>query len=313
MPDLSPWGVDASDAQARRPARGTNNDVRIIDVRTGRFVWRRYDNLSVEQVRTEHLLLEWLNARELPFQLPRPLRTLDGTTVLTLTDGRAVALQTLIHGRNPDDSDREALLTATGFTTLLRALAEAPQQLAPSDWMETRLRDIHGGVDDLDDVLGRLSRYGADVRWLRETLAREDDVSCALRALPQQIVHGDIGRSNALTDGARITGLLDFEIAGWDARISDVGTALLSLGGDPATAEGRASIRTLMQQFTTMLDLSSEELEVVPEVVRQRLAGSVIWGAGRWLRSRQGTIDEVVDRLHAGAAHVGHLSAYTAS
>src|SRR5579875_2003785 len=268
LPDLSGWGIDTSDAYSRPPARGTNNDVRIIETPSGNFVWRRYDNLTIDQVRTEHALLRWLAGRNLAFRVPAPVTTSSSSTFVVLADGRAATLQPLIPGRRPATDDREIAITATAFATLLHTLADAPREFAPRDWTMTQLADMHGGVADADELLDRLASYGADLGWLRDALDTETDVSCALQELPQQIVHGDVALSNALTDAGRITGLLDFEIAGWDARISDVGTALLSLGGDPATESGRERIALVSDCFRERTDLTGSELDILPEVVR---------------------------------------------
>lgn len=41
-------------------------------------MWRRYENLSIKQVRREHLLLARLADADLPFAVPTPLSTRDG-------------------------------------------------------------------------------------------------------------------------------------------------------------------------------------------------------------------------------------------
>ncbi len=56
-------------------------------------------------------------------------------------------------------------------------------------------------------------------------------------------------------------------------------------------------------------DLQAGEIEVLPGVVRQRLAGSVLWRTGRWLQGRS-DVDEVVSRVRDGAEHVAHLGSY---
>lgn len=309
LPDLSPWGISPVNARCRRPDHGTNNDVRIVETPQRRLVWRQYENLSCDRVDSEHRLLEWLAGQHLPFRVPVPLRTVSGHTHVLADGGRAASVHELIPGRRPDDSDHEILLTATGFAHLLRVLADAPIALAPTDWSGIGLRDVYDGSPHADELLPRLAAFELDLGWLHEAMAAEDDLQRALCTLPRQIVHGDVARSNALTDGTRITGLLDFEISGSDARVSDVATTLLSLGGDPATVAGRNRIATLREQLGQILELQPGELEILPEVVRHRLAGSVFWRGGRWLAG-QSDVGEVLDRVRVGAAHVKWVAAY---
>ena len=51
-------------------------------------------------------------------------------------------------------------------------------------------------------------------------------------ALPVQVVHGDLGASNALVDErtGEVTGVLDFELAGPEARVQDLLIGLLLSG-----------------------------------------------------------------------------------
>jgi homoserine kinase type II len=297
--------------RVRRPERGTNNDVRLIETPAGSFVWRAYDNLTVTQVRTEHRLLDWLAARELPVQFPRPIRTISGATFVELPDGRAAGLHRLIPGRRPGACEDEIRHTARAFATVLAALADAPRRFAIRDWTKTRLEEIHEGIGDPEQLLNELARYDVDLGWLKEALTDQDEVQRALYALPQQIVHGDVAQSNALTDGRRITGLLDWEISGWDARVSDVGTALLALGSDPDSERGRTRIRLVLNEFRVALELSPAEVGILPEVVRQRVAGSVFWRAARW-RMGHGDVAAVLHHVRDGGMTLQQLEAYSA-
>lgn len=309
-PDLSAWGIDSAVATAGRPPHGTNNDVWLIDTPTDRFVWRSYTNLSISRVIAEHALLAWLGDRELPFETPTPLPTTTGATFTVSPDGRAVALHRLLPGNRANDSAIETELVATAFARLCATLADAPASLAPIDWTNTRLTAIHDGIGDANELLTEIRKHSSgDIGWLTDTLNGQEDVLAAVRTLPRQIVHGDVAASNALLDGARVTGLIDFEIAGLDARVSDVGTALLTLGGEPSSASGRARIRMIRNTFDRVLHLSQDEVEILPEVVRHRLAGSVLWRAGRW-RNGDAELDEVTEHVTDGAQGARWLDAY---
>jgi homoserine kinase type II len=50
-----------------------------------------------------------------------------------------------------------------------------------------------------------------------------------------------------------------------------------------------------------VLPLTPAELDAMPELLRLRALGSVVWRAGRW-RLGQSTLEEVRERLDAGLA-----------
>ncbi|WP_265444123.1 phosphotransferase [Flexivirga meconopsidis] len=307
-PDLSAWGLPTP-TQVRAPEHGTNNEVRLVTSGEERFVWRQYENLRVEQVRREHALLGWLGRQGLPFAVPEPLTTRAGATFARHADGRAISVHRFIPGRRPTRDDTEIALTAMAFATLVRVLGAAPTDVAMRDWTSTGLTEIHPGSRDIEALLGRLDDEGVDSGWLRDVLSSDADVRRRSAHLPRQVVHGDIAMSNALIEDGVITGLLDFEISGWDCRASDVATAMLTLGGDPWTERGRSQIALVHEIFDQTLDLTRDETWLLPELVLRRLAGSVVWRAGRW-SAGSADIGEVAGRVHDGAAHVASVDAY---
>lgn len=298
-------------AETRKPGYGTNNQVLLITTAAGSFVWRVYSNLSRVQIQREHALLSWLVGRVAPLRVPVPMITMSGRTVHELPDGRVACLAKAIPGVRPGSSLAEVTAVAGAFARLLAVLTEAPLELAVHDWTREPFHAGFSETVDLDTIVTESRRIGLNVDWLMQAIEGEDDLRAALSRLPQQIVHGDIALSNSLVNNGTIAGVLDFEVSGWDARVTDLAAAMSSLGGDPASMTGRNRIDHVRAAYVAELGLSSQELGVVPACVLQRCAGSVLWRAKRWANGL-GPLSEVLERVGAGAHYANHLTAYGA-
>ena len=115
--------------------------------------------------------------------------------------------------------------------------------------------------------------------------------------LPAQVVHGDLGASNALVDErtGEVTGVLDFEMAGPDARVQDLLVGLL-LSGALAGPGWACRAAALVRGHAAVLPLDQAEIQAVPDLLVLRCVGSVFWRAGRWRRG-QATLSDVADRV----------------
>ncbi len=85
---LPAWDLSAgAGAQITRAAQGTNNQTFLVAQDGRRFVLRISENLTVAQVRAEQRLLGWLRQATLPFEVPEPLATTGGMTVISTPAG----------------------------------------------------------------------------------------------------------------------------------------------------------------------------------------------------------------------------------
>src|SRR2546429_526448 len=100
--------------------------------------------------------------------------------------------------------------------------------------------------------------------------------------LPVQVVHGDLGASNTLVDErtGEMTGVLDFELAGPEARVQDLLVGLLLSGAlaGPGWARRTAA---LVRGYAAVLRLGQPEIMAVPDLLVTRCVGSVFSRAGR--------------------------------
>lgn len=296
MPDLSAWGI-LPPSSVRRPEHGTNNLVWIID---DAYVLRIYQNHGSARVAAELRLLKALDGgNAVPFAVPTPIPTADGQLYVQ-TDSGPAALFHYLAGRSARRSDLGELhRVGAALATLDLALADVPNELAPHDWRRS-LDAVHPAVPSVADLCQELSAHlpgDAGVRRLRDAAVQVDEVYASLtQELPVQIVHGDLGLSNVLigSDGA-VVGVLDFEIAGMDLRAADL-AAGLSMAVEWGSAHEQAQVAAFRRGYSTVMTLEPSEKQAIPQLMRRRALGSVIWRAGRW---RQGlaTLDEVRARL----------------
>lgn len=292
VPDLTAWDLPPP-SDVRGVDGGTNNAVVIVD---DRYVVRTYQNLDPDQIAAEHRLVTALAERaDLPFAVPVPIPTRDGRTAVGST-----AVFPLIPGHVATHGDLTSIELAAGaLARLLRAMAALPLELAPRD-LDTSLDRIRPEVTDLDAFgleLAELLPGDEGVAWFAEHVGpKQREYAERLAGLPVQLVHGDLALGNVLIQDGRVTGVLDFEIAGKGTKIGDVvaATWMASGFGSPGDTERLAAFQR------GFVGLDPDEVDLFPILLRQRALGSVIWRAGRWRRGHA-SLDEVRQRLAEGA------------
>lgn len=157
---------------------------------------------------------------------------------------------------------------------------------------------------------------------LQEELADLRGQLPALRALPHQLVHGDLNASNALAapDGS-IAAILDFEFVTRDARVMEAAVCLSDLL-DPDAPEAAmwANVDAFLDGYGSVVALEPEEVEALPMLLRLRRLDVVLHFLSRywdgiddadvlrrqlqsahrvaaWLRERDSAIHRAVARL----------------
>jgi Ser/Thr protein kinase RdoA (MazF antagonist) len=115
--------------------------------------------------------------------------------------------------------------------------------------------------------------------------------------LPNQVVHADLAASNVLVspDTGAVTGVLDFELAGYWIRAIELAVVLALSGsahgpGWPRRAAAVACGGAWGERLT------GAELAALPDLIVTRAVGSMLWRADRWRRG-QSSLAEVASRL----------------
>jgi len=285
---LSAWGVQAS---ACEPARGgVENQCLIIDTETGtprprRVVLRLHRPESNERVQLELAALRHLADLGLP--VPRPLRTVDGATMAD-HQGAPSSLLTYVDGVTLDRCVPAPLFARNVGVLLARtdiALAQLP----------AGRNAVAHDITDLASARDRLAscRRIDGFPWQRVEDALEDAARAVETwpALPRQVIHGDVSRSNVLYDDRRFA-LIDFGDAGAAPRIADAAIALAQL----AIAGGRLRPEVwagLWAGYAAIANPSDAERAAVLPLVKLRYATLIL---------------EHVWRELSGRHHPGHLA-----
>ena len=294
---LRAWNLPPP-TDVRQPERGTNNVVRIIHVDGSAYVLRIHQNASATQVAAERRLLTALTDARLSFEVPISMLTTDGQPTVVTPDGLA-SLTPWIPGDHPPRDRHGLQLAGSALGELDAALAELPADLAPIDWSSRPLSAIHPHVPNLDALateLGQALPTEPSARWFAERAPEiEAEIARWYAVLPRQIIHGDYALGNVLMNDGRVTGVLDFEIAGIDMRLTDLVAALTQSTDDLASDQ----VSAFQRGYETHVQLSDAERHSLPTLIRYRTLGSIVWRAGRW-RAGHATLDEVADRLRDG-------------
>lgn len=221
---------------------GRYNRNYCIDVNARKYVLRRYDlNNSVHTIKYEHDLLDYLPSMIHTAMIAKPCLSASGDTIVS-DNGRHYALFPFLPGRGFGRGSPH-LLREAGRT--LAAYHNAAQTYVP----EPRQRNEYGTVARLDWAVmcpGGLSALWQNVIALPvethpEKLShqsveflRDEDRSAQevlsdeiYTEVPCMVIHGDFGAQNILVSASRVSGVLDFDLAAWEARAYDLAAAIV--------------------------------------------------------------------------------------
>jgi homoserine kinase type II len=296
---LPAWRLSAG-AELARAGGGSNNQTFLVAQGGRRFVLRISQNLSVAQVQAEQRLLGWLRQADLPFEVPEPVATTEGMTVIETPAGPGTLCRWL-PGVRPDLGSEPALERfGRAVGRLGEALQRVPLADAPWDWrgdaFPIRVDGAVGGA-----LWRELRAAGVSVEQAALLEAASRRVARwragAVGTLPVQVVHGDLAASNVLADPdtGQVTALLDFEIAGATFRVQDFLVALYQSGALGA-AQWQRRTAAFLRGHTSVRPLAGAEVDALPELLLSRSLGSALWRAGRWRRG-QAPFTEVIDRI----------------
>ena len=190
-------------------------------------------------------------ADESGLPLQRLLLTAEGE-IEPVVDGRVARLLTWLPGE-PDQPIEPRLVGLT--------LGRLNDALSTFDHPAAH-RDLVWDVARLDLIRDLQERFPNNE--VAEVFALWDALD--LTNLPRQVVHNDFHPGNVLTDGSRISGILDFGDVVHTARVVDLAVSLSYFGYDDELIEG----------FATVVPLTDEERSALPVLVAARFAQRIL-------------------------------------
>lgn len=232
---------------------------------------------EVEALDLQHHAVEHLARAGLPFEIPQVIPTRSGEAITTTFGPRGTAhfvrLLSFVEGRLWADLGNP---TPDQLTGLGRAVAKLvagfegfshPAMQRELSWDPVRFPSVREHLGYLTDPHRR--------QLVENILNRfEDFVQPRLEGLPKGVIHSDVNQHNVIiNEHGNITGLIDFGDVVHSITVGELAVAMaysLLTSTDPL-GDGRH----ILTGYQSVLRLEEAELEVVYDLVLERLAMSV--------------------------------------
>ncbi|KKI91973.1 hypothetical protein WQ54_11815 [Bacillus sp. SA1-12] len=288
LPHHNQWDVSSGKS-------GYNNTTRYVKSNNDKFILRIYDtHKDDEKVKLEHEVLLKLNEiQELPFKVPQPVFTEKGETFLRLQDGsnKIACLYSYIDGENPN-FEKDQLLYSFGQKTgfLLDALNKISvnQSLIYRPYYEIEHTHPSCSIDFVTKWCKNppqvFEEYQSKLTWIAEQMAAFQLFLPQLKALPHQLIHGDLNASNVLCRNGKINAILDFEFVTNDLRVMEAAVCLSEI----MIKEQNESMlwekfRSFIEGFSSVMTLTKPEIEALPVLIQLRRLDVFVHFLGRYM------------------------------
>jgi 4-aminobutyrate aminotransferase-like enzyme/Ser/Thr protein kinase RdoA (MazF antagonist) len=234
-------------------------------------------------------------------------RLLGSTTVNVAGEERVARLLSWLEGRpwaevEPTAAQLEQLGAIVARTDRALANFEHPAMNRPLRWnLLTIPAELASALDGrrrelVDEVLARAPR---------------------LDGLPRQVIHNDANELNVLVgpDGA-VSGLIDFGDTVYSARVAGLAVAgAYGMTRPPAHEDPVRAVTPLVRGYHGVAPLQAQELAVLYDLMRTRLAVSVCMAAWQhandpdndYLLISQRSVVELLERLHTEDPDLAHF------
>jgi len=295
------WDVPTNCA-LRPLGRGYNNFLYRVHSCVGDplpFVLRVYGNhANPKYIQHEMSVLAQLARQALPFAVPMPIPNRRGELWALADYGQGARLMVLIPficGENPDVQNLAQAEAAGQAMALLHAALRRVESRgvgAPRPYVE--LGRVHPLVPNPSEAMRQFGSLAsrADVSHVDAILERVYACEKRIRALPQQLIHGDFIAGNILMEGARVSGVLDFENCAFNPRAMDLAIAIDTWCWDVmGSGQEWERIAALAHGYRRASCLGQEEIALLPAMMLLRNANVLMHLAGRFLANLSPYVD----------------------
>ncbi|MDW8351688.1 MAG: phosphotransferase [Anaerolineae bacterium] len=295
------WDVPAG-CVLRPLGRGYNNYLYRLHDYAGAplpYVLRVYGNhANPKYIQHEISVLMQLAEQALPFAVPAPILTRRGEPWALVDSGHQIRLMVLIpfiRGKNPDVHDLgQAEGAGRAMALLHAALARVESRGAGAPRPYIELGRVHPLVPDPFEAMRAVGSLASrlDVARVDAVLERIYAHEKRIRALPQQLIHGDYITGNILMEGSDVTAVLDFENCALNPRGMDFAIAIDTWCWD-VIGSGREweRVAALARGYGRAGRFSDEEIALLPVMVLLRNANVLMHLVGRFLSNLSPYVD----------------------
>ncbi len=295
------WDVPAG-CVLRPLGRGYNNYLYRVHDAAGAplpYVLRVYGNhANPKYIQHEIGVLLQLAQQSLPFAVPAPILTRRGEPWALVEDRQRARLMVLIPfvcGENPAVHDLgQAEGAGEAMAVLHAALAQVESRGASAPRPYIELGRVHPLVTDPFEAMRAVGPLASrvDVARVDAVLERIYVHEKQIRALPQQLIHGDYIPGNLLMNGPRVTAVLDFENCALNPRGMDFAVAVDVWCWD-VMGSGREweRVAALARGYARAGRLGDAEIALLPTMMLLRNASVLMHLVGRFLANLSPYVD----------------------
>ena len=238
-------------------------------------------------------VLLWLAQQNCAVVVPKALRSRTGDLVCDYTVGEQVykvRAYTYLNGVSVAQAQMGAALQqsfGTQAAQLVRALEgfDHPALSRVLLWDVMHLNQLRAWAEEVlpQDEMGQFVFAYLD--------QFEQTILPVLQALPQQVIHGDISKSNTVAssaDASSIHGVLDFGDLCKAPRVVELAVAA-SYALDAETGDLQAALAGIVAAYAAVLPLSEAESALIPDLIVARLVQRIViseWRASHFPNNR---------------------------
>ncbi len=238
-------------------------------------------------------VLLWLAQQNCAVVVPKALRSRTGDLVCDYTVGEQVykvRAYTYLNGVSVAQAQMGAALQQSfgaQAAQLVRALEgfDHPALSRVLLWDVMHLNQLRAWAEEVlpQDEMGQFV-----FAYLNQF---EQTILPVLQALPQQVIHGDISKSNTVAssaDASSIHGVLDFGDLCKAPRVVELAVAA-SYALDAETGDLQAALAGIVAAYAAVLPLSEAESALIPDLIVARLVQRIViseWRASHFPNNR---------------------------
>ena len=238
-------------------------------------------------------VLLWLAQQNCAVVVPKALRSRTGDLVCDYTVGEQVykvRAYTYLNGVSVAQAQMGAALQQSfgaQAAQLVRALEgfDHPALSRVLLWDVMHLNQLRAWAEEVlpQDEMGQFV-----FAYLNQF---EQTILPVLQALPQQVIHGDISKSNTVAssaDATSIHGVLDFGDLCKAPRVVELAVAA-SYALDAETGDLQAALAGIVAAYAAVLPLSEAESALIPDLIIARLVQRIViseWRASHFPNNR---------------------------